>query len=632
MKTILLLIMTLTATIAFGWNIPPADKEEAYLYYKNKTINPGFENGTTNFTASGGSFTVTTTAADVGEGARAGVFNASAASQTLSGTNYTIERALYGSNGYAKCEFRTTATDYKIQVHDGTNVIVEQTLVPSTNYLEQGVNFVFPSSGTARLRVISASDSADLFIDDCYIGMAPNNSITSFTQNQLVGSAYIAGTASCSYSRTNTSFGAFGTTAACPGPTVEVNSGPGIIQTTDTDLPRFTVNDLEPGTYEVGIYATFRSDTNGARADLTINDGTTSSGRAQGSAATGANDLTPGTVIGIFNYTTKANRTFEIYGLSSSGTVTIFGDAAYQTRFWIKRYPLPSQVAFRADTIATSWAGYHDSTCAWSTTSTSFVTPSADGSCGFTERSNTNFGTVASTGSKTPGLTFTPLRPGKYRVCASTQLLNDTTFAYARLRLTDGTNTLGEASARSSNGSVGYPATICGIVTASNTSLVTLNLQANASSNTTLYGAYDNGTSAIDWTISAIDQQVPAPVLVGSVSAPLATTALGVATVTFGGASEPQNCTGSPCTINRQSGPIASVTRGGTGNYTINFTAGAFSGIPMCVGSGLQVGTGGLIFEPGGSVPTATAYTFNSRNTALSGTDGYWSVSCWATR
>ena len=159
-------------------------------------------------------------------------------------------------------------------------------------------------------------------------------------------------------------------------------------------------------------------------------------------------------------------------------------------------------------------------------------------------------------------------------MCASTQLLNDTTLSYSRLRLTDGTNILGEATARAATGGVGQSVSICGILPITSLSAVSLNLQINASGNTTQLGAYDNGIAAIDWSLNAIDQQVPAPVLIGSVSSgSVAAERLERAYITNAGS----------CAISSQSGSwIASVTRPAVGRCTITLTSGMFSSGPAC--------------------------------------------------
>ncbi len=630
MKTILLLIMTLTATIAFGWNIPPADKEEAYLYYKNKTINPGFENGTTNFTASGGSFTVTTTAADVGEGARAGVFNASAASQTLSGTNYTIEKGLLGANAYAKCTFRTTATDYKIQVHDGTNVISEAVIAPSTQFIEQGVNFVFPSSGTARLRILSASDSSDLFIDDCYLGRAPN--VAAMSLNSFYGGIRYAGVASCTWSLTNTGgFVDFGTDDDCTGRVLSGNaSGPA--DSAGNRKPSVTFSYLPPGNYMVVATGNILlSNTSGALAfnAVRLSDGTsTYSPPAAMNLPTG--DTTRGTVQNVvWNITYNSPQTSKTFILqansSASGGVDVQTTNANQD-FEIKvyRFPLASDVAYRVDTIASSWSGFHDSTCNWTSSSGSYVTPSADASCGFTERTNTNFGTVSSTGSKTPGITFTPIRAGKYRVCANTQLLNDTTLSYARVRMNDGTNTLGEATARAATGGVGQTVTICGILPVASISTVSLNLQINASGNTTQLGAYDSGIAAIDWTINAIDQQVPAPVVIGSIS----TNSTGVERIER--AAVTSTCSTGTCTIASQSGSwLTSITRDGTGDYNLNIASGMFTAAPVCFCQS-QGNVAAICY--GFDNPSTSLWQFRTLTSGGSASDAQFSIQCMGPR
>jgi len=512
-------------------------------------------------------------------------------------------------------------------VHDGTNVISEAVIAPSTQFIEQGVNFVFPSSGTARLRILSASDSSDLFIDDCYLGRAPN--VAAMSLNSFYGGIRYAGVASCTWSLTNTGgFVDFGTDDDCTGRVLSGNaSGPA--DSAGNRKPSVTFDYLPPGNYMVVATGNILlSNASGALAfnAVRLSDGTSVySPPAAMNLPTG--DTTRGTVQNVvwnITYTSpQTSKTFILQANSSaSGGVDIQTTNANQD-FEIKvyRFPLASDVAYRVDTIASSWSGYHDSTCQWSSTSGSFVTPSADGSCGFTERTNTNFGTVSSAGSKTPGITFTPIRAGRYRVCATTQILNDTTFAYGRLRLYDGTNTLGEASVRSANGATGVPATICGILPVTSLAAVTLNLQINASSNTTYMGAYDNGVAAVDWTINAIDQQVPAPVVIGSIS----TNSTGVerierAHITNGGS----------CAISSQSGSwIASVAHPATGRCTLTLASGIFTSAPACVMS--PITTGGVSHRIR-AANTTTTIEANTTDTAGAGTDYDFYIMCMGPR
>jgi hypothetical protein len=99
--------------------------------------------------------------------------------------------------------------------------------------------------------------------------------------------------------------------------------------------------------------------------------------------------------------------------------------------------------------------------------------------------------------------------------------------------------------------------------------------------------------------------------------------------ITAGGASYPNACTGSPCTIHRQSGSwVSSITRTGAGSYTINIVSGIFSTIPTCMatpGPGLFMG----IF---GGTPTTTTYYLLSQNNAGTFTDSSIDMTCMGQR
>lgn len=52
--------------------------------------------------------------------------------------------------------------------------------------------------------------------------------------------------------------------------------------------------------------------------------------------------------------------------------------------------------------------------------------------------------------------------------------------------------------------------------------------------------------------------------------------------VSFGGATEPNACTGTPCTAWRKSSGVSDVTRSTTGTYSVNFVSGTFAEAPTC--------------------------------------------------
>lgn len=133
------------------------------------------------------------------------------------------------------------------------------------------------------------------------------------TISQFIGSAYIINGSAWS---TSTSVLAPFTPGPSVSPVVEFNPGPGIIQTTASTQPKFTVNNLAAGTYRVMISAVLG--TSGANSTLVIWDGTTYSGYV-------GNDVTNNRttiLIGYFTYSNTGNRTFEVYVQNSSGSNT----------------------------------------------------------------------------------------------------------------------------------------------------------------------------------------------------------------------------------------------------------------------------------------------------------------------
>lgn len=553
--------------------------------YQNYLVNPGFENGSYGWTASGGA-TKTANSTAKAEGSYGYDWDSNSASQTLL-QSVVIPAGLYGRNGVAYCLFKAasgTAT-HTLTVDDGTNNLVTAvTIASSTSVFQRtAVNFIYPSSGSVRIKMTSvASNEPEIYVDSCYLGEANNLSFVS--QAQFIGSAYIANTSSCTWTRANTALGAFGTTSACPGPTVEYNPGPGTIQTTDTDLPKFTVNNLPPGNYEVKICG--REGGTGASSLVTalaINDGTTTSG------ATAMQDVNNVQghfcVIGFFSYSSAANQTFELYGNSNTNTINVYANSSNTSdalRFSILRFPTSTEQAYRSDQTPASWSGYHDSTCSWARTNTAYGDPTADTTCVLTERYNRNFGTVTSylSGSdKLPGIVFTPNATGRYQVCAGFKWTAGTTTSQSAFKLFDQTNILDETEWQLSSSTLRASSRLCGIYNAATLAAATISIQSKVDTGSVTISTANTG-SAIDWTVIALDSPFPHPISVGSITSNTS----GSERVERALIAQGSNCSSSPCTITSQSGSwLSSVTRAGTGDYSLNIANGIFSAQPACV-------------------------------------------------
>ncbi len=576
---------------------------------------------TTSWTNSGGgTFTTTNTAANVANGTNAFSFDASANADYVISTAVTVPAGLFGANCLLEFYYKGFDANITAQVYDGSLVIASQVLSVQTGYVKQQLNFVCPSSGTVAMKLLASANAAIGYFDEVHLGSATN--IANLSQATFIGSAYIAATGSCTPARTNTALGAFSTAASCPGPTVTLNPGPGIIQTTDTDLPKFTVNNLGPGTYKVEI--TVRVTQPNAISTLAINDGTTTAGFAHitGSATTIGHPIL---LSGVFTYTSTANRTFEVYGAESSGAVTIdnsSGAASSGLEFRIYRFPVASELTINPGTSAISWTGYHDSTCSFARTNAAYGDPAADTTCTLTERTNTNMGTVTSylSGSdKLPGIVFTPSRIGKYYVCAHVGVLGATQFADVAGKLWDGTTTIAETAYDVSDTTTHNNWDLCGIYSVTTVAAKTLSIQTKSSSGAVTIDPH-TAASAIEWTIMAIDHQFPSPLIVNSVVSPSTGPERIVrATITN---------SGTP-TVATQSGSwISSLTdNGGSGDTTINITAGTFSAAPTCTCSVIIAGTGICMLD-GTTAPTTSLVRIQTTTTVPADSDMSFHIIC----
>lgn len=486
--------------------------------------NSDAESGTGSWTNTGsGTFTTTTTAANVGFGLRSFSWNAAANNDVLASTAITVPAGLFGANCATQFYYQGFDTNITAQVYDGTNVLNSVALSAQAVYTKQSISFVCPSTGTIQVRFLASADAAIGYVDNVFLGS--NSGVIDYSQSVYVGSAYIAETASCNWTRSNTAPGSFGTTAACPGPTVISNPGPGTIQTTDTDLPKFTVNNLPPGKYRVVISGGgIQNSVSGEFISVAINDGTTTSLGINSATATTV--ASPVFVEYTFEYTSTANRTFELYGAASSArTITLFNSTASQptgggVSFFIYRFPSVPEQAVRLDSTAQSWSGYHDNTCSWARTNTSYGDPTADASCALVERTNRNFGTVSTytVTNPEPGIVFTPKAAGRYWVCASPKIQGGTLTSVIDVKLTDGTNTIAEGEEATLVAASQLWLPLCGIVNVSSNSSVTLSLQTKASAGSVTIVANSTNASSVEWSIFYLDQSFPMPLLSGSVA------------------------------------------------------------------------------------------------------------------
>jgi len=578
--------------------ITKTDSVKALVETGNANIiaNPGFEasSSATGWTSSGGTYTLTTTAANVGSGVNAASWDSSAASQTLTSTAVAIPAGDYGANYEvsANLECGTGTCTHTIQAFDGTNIVASQTITSSLTYVRSTLNFVAPSSGNLSARIVSvASNEPILYVDDVYLGRARNIGLAPVIQgwkNDLTWTVNGAGTITGSnfwYKR--------------DGDTMRVRGS-------------FTVGTPTASPFYIQLPSGYTIDTS------KLSNSSNAQGLGTGEVVAGTNSLyISGIGLVPFYDGSTNNQVFLGYRASANASIekpngnnVVSSGHGVSFNFDIPITGWGSELAVRPDLLANSWSGYHDTDCSWTTTSSTYADPANDASCTFTQKTNSNFGTVTTAGASTTGIVWTPKKTGNYYVCTDTTFRNTVSTATLGAQLTDGSTVIaGPSLQNSSVNGADQGLSFCGIYNVNSLSSVTLKLQFKINTGTlTVNGT--NGTRT-SWTIFAIDQSLPAPVLVGSVTSKYA--GAGVSGwVSFGGASERSQCTSTPCTIYDQSGTttnfISSITRASTGDYTINFVSGVFTRAPYLICYDAQGNSNTSFMTTNGSAPTTTAF------------------------
>lgn len=535
----------------------------------NLLKNPGFESGVAQgWSNTGGTFAAVTVGSNLLIGKGSALFTASASGQFVASTLYAVPQGLAGQACSESIMYKGGDANLRFRVVDNSsNILVEQTVVASSITRVVNLYFICPSASTSiQVRVHSVGAAAAIALDQMSLG---SNALAQVSQAQVAGVAYFATTASCTFSRTNTALGAFATNANCPGPTIEASSL-GDWQTTDTDLPRWTVNNLPPGQYIATVTGAVIAGAPFETLTYALSDGTTTSGNGSGTSANGGSLGGGFTVVGTFTYTSAGSRTFELFGSATANAVQVPNEAGQQQlRLALVRYPLASEQATTAGTSAGVWSGILIGSNIWSTTSASFVDGTNAGTFTLNERANSLFGTVVQATSPRAGVTFTPSSSGDYSVCMTSNAATSNVAIASLYQLWDGTN---ELASQYNNEANAAPMTLCGILKATGgvSKSVWIRLLSAGGGATAILGP---SGAQVDIIIKKLTQQTPAPILVNSVVSP----SVGVEQVT-------RVYVDAAGTIVSQSGSwVSSATLDATGKYTLNVAAGTFSATPTCV-------------------------------------------------
>jgi len=458
--------------------------------------NPGFEDGSTNWTASGGTFTINTTLSNVGFGLQSGAWDASAASQTLSGQSVAVPAGLYGKICSLSWYYKGGDGNLKAQVYDGTNVIAESSVfsAQATFSAKQAFYFTCPTSGNIQPRFIASADAAIVYLDDVRLGQ---ETLLSAPGNGPTWSGYFDVDGSWSNTASYPTLTDYADDASST--LVEThNSGMGTV-TKAGNKPGITFTAKYDGFTETCLDATRDVFTANAYTIFDLFDGTNSSvgvfGNSSNMSETSRQCVITQVIAGN-SYTVKTRAAV------SAGTTRLNGYSDSRTSFTIKYIKVNGG---SEDSLTVDQSGWYvDANIGGANINTSVsasyieltnagldmvIEPgsaAAEIPCSST---NPSTGLTCSAGSESVGVVFTPPSAGKYEVCIGAQHFvdlnnGDSNTAFEVVRTPNNAQTILARGGMRKNTRVGssvtsrmaLPFDVCGDFILSDTSKATFRL------------------------------------------------------------------------------------------------------------------------------------------------------------
>jgi hypothetical protein len=503
----LLLALSLLANAAVS------ESDRATMAVRNAMPNPGAENGKVGWVVSTGSFNASS--ATPLEGNASFTWDASASTQTLS-SSFAVPEWLKGQNAVASCRVRCASGTCTHSLQPLVAGLAQATVaITSSTTASPRVtaNFIAPTSGNIGLQFLANANEPELKIDSCIITRADEWNLSQVSQATFYGSLRYATTANCQWSVSSASaFTSFPADTDCPTATVT-----GSVTAPTTKVPGVRLQNLPAGTYQFVVTGFFQKG-NAASEEYALRffDGTNGfSQQGQISASDGGQTSLQGFVT---YTTTQSDITVQLQAIRNGANALLIRGDTRDFEISVYRFPSSTETAARVDTLPASWSGYHDSTCSWTRTNTSYGDPAADATCALVEQTNANFGTVTSylSGSdRLPGIVFTPSRAGRYLVLADFQTSGSSAGVALGFRLETSAGTLiteGSHLQSASSGNYETKYSLKGIVNPTSVAPLTLRIQCKAASgNCQIVPA--GAISTISWSVIALDQSFPSPIL-----------------------------------------------------------------------------------------------------------------------
>ncbi len=609
----------------------------------NLLSDPGFEitgSLSSYWTATGGTLAEVTSGSNLLIGGGSATYQATASSQSMQSSLYAIPNGLKGANCSASMLYLGADTNYFFTVSNGSSTIASQQLTAVSSPTPLTLTFQCPTSGSLQIEIVSIASGAIMALDQMFLGQ--NTNISSISQASL----WAASTVNCGsgWTATGSSSGAFS-------PQTCTYANQGNAQTPSTGVPGMLISSLPPAHYvlEYTGYVTATGNSN----QFTVGNGSSNytllnGDSDQATVYTTGTTYFPTVRVAFDVATGLSNQTVQMmYSIGASGTVS-FGN---EGTFKLYRYPNQSQMAVNPNTI--NWiVDANQANTSGSIALASGVVSGIDFISDATTQMYQNPGSQAvqqpcsanppvgpqtncASSTNEVGIIFNVPSAGTVQACAyftwggsstagvepiftlvQTGLQNDSIVQTSNTNLASGITATNGIS----------PFSLCGPMTFTSAGPVALKLvYTQAGSGTITSEIFSSRASAvfedIHWVIKPITQNVPAPILVGSVnSSASGSEVLNRAQIAA--------CGSDPCTINNQSGSwLTAVNRNSAGNYTAHIASGTFSAAPTCTFSSGDSSVPMLIdFTP----TTSSAITIEALGSTFSAADigGQWSILC----
>jgi hypothetical protein len=367
MRTLISISTTLCLFIGTGavyGQALPADAQ--YNLPINLLVNPSFEQGKRGWTNSAGTWTITKTASEINDSLSASKIALSA--QSLSFSQSVTTPSGIQKQGVVGLTYKVDSAVTTFQVCSLVDA-AEQTCVPSANLVLDGLYHsieipVIFGAASAGIKVKSSSSTGNVFIDAAYVKRGIGGTPISIDQARLLGSINYAGTASCSWNSTSTSFANFAANASCPTATLTGSAtAPG------TKIPAIVFPSMPAGDYVIIATGTFAASNSATTMDFNgrFSDGTNfTAPSVLAKAGTGgtANISSTGTLTGRLKYTTdQTNVTLNLQGLTTSGSngADITNTTATTKAFEISVYyypPVATSTLYSQASANTDWVAF----------------------------------------------------------------------------------------------------------------------------------------------------------------------------------------------------------------------------------------------------------------------------------